>query len=70
MSNVAFLNTLYIPTPEERKKFYLLQTMTNNFKHDVYLEDGETEWAKYRISLMVQARRAKMKLVKDGNEEF
>ena len=67
MGQVVFLNTGYKPTEKERDLFHYLQAVTNNYKLDVKNQDGDSDWAKIRISLMVQQRRNKIRLVENDD---
>lgn len=65
-SNVAFLNTFYIPTIQEREVFEALQSATNNYVREVEKHEKSRYMQIYRINKMIQDRRNKMHIVPDN----
>lgn len=68
MGKVVFLNTNYQPREAEKIQFHYLQAATNNVINEILKSETDEMFAQYRISLLVQARRSKMKLIKDERE--
>ena len=68
MSNVAFLNTGYQPTQDEREWWYYLQKETNNIRREILREESDKYWQVLRWDMLVNARRSKIKLVKSNQD--
>jgi len=68
MGQIIFLNTNYQPREAEKIQFHYLQAATNNVINEILKSERDEIFAQYRISLLVQMRRSKMKLIKDERE--
>ena len=69
MSNVLFLNRLYVPSEAEKLQFFYLQSVTNNFRKELREQEPSKYWQKARIMGMVKQRREKFELIDGGKCE-